>query len=537
MRSVLLSLACLGGVLSDTPAKCMVKQIYGKWTFFVGKTTNKYLKYDPYKEITNGNVQKRMVVEFSKPDVVRVINPANSENGHFTMIYGEGFEATIALNRYFAYNYFTGSVRDRSHATYDCKKTMTGYAQDVLGHSHRPFVAYKGEHPKIPKHSKKGLAAETKVGEPVLELGSSSTSWADKKYKKDNDLVDRINNLAGNTWTASEYPDIWSEELTLGDVAKMSGVTAGFGNDMMDESADAEKSKKLKFKSKVNKQDDRTVAESTFAYSSFNANIPDKDIPPSYDWRNVNGVNYVSAVEHQRRCGSCYVFAAKGMIESRIRIATNNTVRPILSAQQALDCSSYAQGCSGGWPFLTGGKYANEFGFVEESCYRYQAKDRPCRDAGFIKYMKPAQRKLVEKADWKHDCTNRYYAAHYRYIGGYYGNDDADSMKKELFKHGPIVIGMNVHDDFRYYSSGVYKHTRLSSKFNHIAHGFRKVTHAMLIVGYGTDVTENGKSDYWITKNSWGPYWGDNGYIKIRRGVDDSNIESVAVAAYPIVPQ
>lgn len=43
-------------------------------------------------------------------------------------------------------------------------------------------------------------------------------------------------------------------------------------------------------------------------------------------------------------CGSCYSFATMGMLESRVRILTNNSQTPILSPQQVVSCSEYSQG-------------------------------------------------------------------------------------------------------------------------------------------------------------------------------------------------
>jgi KDEL-tailed cysteine endopeptidase len=40
------------------------------------------------------------------------------------------------------------------------------------------------------------------------------------------------------------------------------------------------------------------------------------------------------------------------------------------------------------------------------------------------------------------------------------------------------------------------------------------VDHGVLLVGYGHDSVGG---DYWKVKNSWSPYWGERGYIRIKR--------------------
>jgi len=38
----------------------------------------------------------------------------------------------------------------------------------------------------------------------------------------------------------------------------------------------------------------------------------------------------------------------------------------------------------------------------------------------------------------------------------------------------------------------------------------------MVVVGYGSNSTFG---DYWIVRNSWSPFWGSNGHIFMKRGV------------------
>ena len=56
---------------------------------------------------------------------------------------------------------------------------------------------------------------------------------------------------------------------------------------------------------------------------------------------------------------------------------------------------------------------------------------------------------------------------------------------------------------FYQYESGIFDSTSCGTSLNH----------ATLVVGYGTDADSD--KEYWIMKNSWGAYWGDQGYIKI----------------------
>lgn len=102
-------------------------------------------------------------------------------------------------------------------------------------------------------------------------------------------------------------------------------------------------------------------------------------------------------------------------------------------------------------------------------------------------------------------------------------------MMINLVNNGPMVIAFEVYPDFQQYKGGIYKHTGLTNTFN----PFELTNHAVLLVGYGVDVESGDK--YWIVKNSWGSDWGENGYFRIMRGVDECAMESIAVQSFPIL--
>merc|ERR550514_1512830 len=93
-------------------------------------------------------------------------------------------------------------------------------------------------------------------------------------------------------------------------------------------------------------------------------------------------------------------------------------------------------------------------------------------------------------------------------------------MIQELYNNGPLVVSFEPAEDFMFYSDGIYSSAGSKPEWE-------RVDHAVLLVGYGE---EDGKK-YWRIQNSWGPDWGEDGFFRMAMGVDESGVESIAVAA------
>jgi cathepsin L len=69
--------------------------------------------------------------------------------------------------------------------------------------------------------------------------------------------------------------------------------------------------------------------------------------------------------------------------------------------------------------------------------------------------------------------------------------------------------------------------------------------HLVVLEGYGTD--EESGEDYWLVRNSWGPLWGEKGYIRLKQvgsdecGVDETPADGTTCTLDPdgneIVPE
>ena len=80
-------------------------------------------------------------------------------------------------------------------------------------------------------------------------------------------------------------------------------------------------------------------------------------------------------------------------------------------------------------------------------------------------------------------------------------------MKKVVYEHGAVVGSVVAKGPFQQYSKGIFAGCPKSNA--------PLLDHCIAVVGYGTE----GGVDYWLIKNSWGTSWGENGYIRLKRGV------------------
>ncbi|NLG28350.1 MAG: tandem-95 repeat protein [Chloroflexi bacterium] len=204
-------------------------------------------------------------------------------------------------------------------------------------------------------------------------------------------------------------------------------------------------------------------------------------LPSAYDWRSLGGC---TPVRDQGQCGSCWAFATVGPIESNILI--QDGIARDLSEQYLVSCNIDDWGCDGGW-------WAHDYfewkyptsetapGAVYESDFPYTATDAPCNGP----------------------YTHHERIADWAYVGNSSSVPSTTAIKQAILDHGPISAGVCVNSAFQSYTGGVFNPS-FSFCFS--------INHGITLVGWDDSVGA------WILRNSWGPDWGENGYMRIAYG-------------------
>jgi len=200
-------------------------------------------------------------------------------------------------------------------------------------------------------------------------------------------------------------------------------------------------------------------------------------VPDAVDWVTKGGV---TPVKNQQRCGSCWAFSTTGSVEGAYFVASSQLES--LSEEDLVQCDSVSdKGCQGGLMDNAFEFIQKNGGICSEASYPYTS------GAGVTGTCKKGCQPVVTVSGHVDVPTK-----------------DEDALKSAVAQQ-PVSVAIEADKQaFQLYAGGVLDSPLCGTQLDH----------GVLIVGYGTD----GGKDYWKVKNSWGPTWGENGYIRIARG-------------------
>ena len=240
-------------------------------------------------------------------------------------------------------------------------------------------------------------------------------------------------------------------------------------------------------------------------FSSYEASDSLTFSPSNWDWRD-HGI--VGPIKDQKQCGSCWAFSAVGALESQVMKLLSKTVS--LSEQNMVDCvkdvlspdnkSLCCDGCNGGEMY---------------SVYQYLANNQGGRDDTELEYPYTG---VDQSCNPIKDMTQLS-------VKGFVSvPSDEEMMKHVLYNVGPLSVGVCANWEWQSYLYGIYSPTS-----EECGQEIEDQDHGVILVGYGS---ENG-TDYWIVRNSWGTMWGEEGYMRLARGINACGVANSVI--YPLV--
>jgi len=256
--------------------------------------------------------------------------------------------------------------------------------------------------------------------------------------------------------------------------------------------------------------------------------VANRQLPKHFDWRNVDGRNLVTSDVNQHilmYCGACWVFGATSALNDRIKVMRGGAFPDVtLSFQALLNCVPPADGkgpnpgCNGGDAWMIH-KYMHEHKVPDATCQPYQARNMECVPENVCRNCLASEDQAT--VNFSVPC----YAVK-EWIGygvTEYGRVAGESaMMKEIYARGPIACQFAFDASFPLnYSSIALQHEGVF--MTDVKYNASQIDHVMEVAGWGE--TPLGVK-FWVVRNSWGTYWGELGWLKIKRGDDQLLMES-----------
>jgi len=247
--------------------------------------------------------------------------------------------------------------------------------------------------------------------------------------------------------------------------------------------------------------------------------------PPSFDWRNHDGQDWITAVRPtQGSCGSCWAYSAVGVTEAIYNISTGNPNLDLDLSEEYLNSDCLLDNSCCGGSHVAALEYIRVQGIPDEACLPYvSGAGCDCFPSGNCAatcahgggQSSPPVCSNAACGDACGDWPSRLVS-----IAGFAQVPaDQAQIKQTLIDKGPLAVCLGVGGKFGgYWDVGDIYRCADDSGTNH----------CVVLVGY------DDAGGYWSIKNSWGPTDGPqlDGYWKI--GYGECLIESAVYYADPL---
>lgn len=258
-------------------------------------------------------------------------------------------------------------------------------------------------------------------------------------------------------------------------------------------------------------------------------------IPESYS---SVAKGYVTSVKRQGSLGTCWAFAATASMESYLLThgyadnAEDVDLSEYALASLTFDDRSYTD---------TAGTASEDYTYTSDM---YDSMITGGNDNYVFKTLSKWAG-IMEESDVPYDYTGEtvvsYDSSMVKYIltGQYFINmSDMEHVKKAVMENGAVSTYYNANDEYSVSAPGY-------PEYYHYTYKETYTNHAVAIVGWddtvsrenftidGTYTPENDGA--WLIKNSWGTYYGDNGYMWI--SYEDQTILKATACVYEITPK